>query len=115
MLVSTVVNLVFIPGLYVLIRGRGGSGPGSAGRTKPPGFRLVTMTTSTSSDRPARVGLLGLPTDINSSHVRGAAKAPGFIREAIFCPSSNLWSETLVDLGAPGAFSDEGDVAPDRG
>lgn len=57
------------------------------------------------------MGLLGLPTDINSSHVRGAAQAPKFIRDAIFCPSSNMWSETLVDLGAPGVLNDEGDVA----
>lgn len=64
-----------------------------------------------SEKAPVRVGLLGLPTDINSSHLRGAAKAPGFIREAIFSPSSNMWSETLVDLGEPGALNDEGDVA----
>lgn len=63
-----------------------------------------------SPDRAGRVGLLGLPSDVNSSHVRGAASAPRFIREAMFSPSSNMWSETLVDLGAPGALGDEGDV-----
>ncbi len=68
------------------------------------------MRTSTSPDLSARVGLLGLPTDINSSHVRGAARAPQFIRDAMFSSSSNMWSETLVDLGAPGALRDEGDV-----
>lgn len=59
---------------------------------------------------PHRIGLLGLPTDINSSHVRGAAAAPAVIREAILSPSSNMWSETLVDLGAPGVLNDEGDA-----
>lgn len=68
------------------------------------------MTTSTSRS-PAGVGLLGLPSDINSSFKRGAAGAPRIIREAIVSPSSNMWSETLVDLGAPGALHDEGDVA----
>ncbi len=59
----------------------------------------------------AKVGILGLPTDINSSYVRGAAKAPGHIRQAMFCESSNMWSESFVDLGAPGLLNDEGDVA----
>jgi arginase len=57
-----------------------------------------------------RVGILGLPTDINSSYVRGSAQAPGYIRRAIFSESSNMWSESLVDLGAPGVLNDEGDV-----
>jgi len=69
------------------------------------------MTTTASHKTPARVGLLGLPTDINSSHMRGAAKAPQIIREAMLSPSSNRWSETLVDLEAPGTLNDEGDVA----
>ncbi len=68
------------------------------------------MTTPTSRS-PAGVGLLGLPSDINSSFRRGAAGAPRIIREAIVSPSSNMWSETLVDLGASGALHDEGDVA----
>jgi arginase len=68
------------------------------------------MRTLTSPESP-RVGLLGLPTDINSSFKRGAAGAPRILREAIFSPSSNMWSETLVDLGQPGALHDEGDVA----
>jgi agmatinase len=60
---------------------------------------------------PGRVGLLGLPTDVNSSYLRGAAKAPAEIRKALFSPSSNMSSETGVDLGAPGLLIDEGNVA----
>jgi agmatinase len=60
---------------------------------------------------PGRVGLLGLPTDVNSSHQRGAAKAPAEIRKALFSPSSNMSSETGVDLGAPGLLCDEGNLA----
>lgn len=64
----------------------------------------------TDSPSLARVAILGLPTDINSSYVRGTAQAPRHIREAIFSPSSNLWSETQVDLGAPGVVRDAGDL-----
>ncbi len=90
------VNLLFTPGLYVVVRGRDKRGRGSD-QGRPAG---VTMTTSTSSSS-ARVGLLGLPSDINSSFMRGARGRAGFIREAMFSPSSNMWSETLVDLGHP--------------
>jgi agmatinase len=65
-----------------------------------------------SDARPSRrVALLGLPTDVNSSHLRGAAKAPAEIRKALFSPSSNMSSETGVDLGAPGLLVDEGNLA----
>jgi agmatinase len=59
----------------------------------------------------AGVALLGLPTDVNSSHRRGASRAPAQIRKALWSPARNLTSETGVDLGAPGALTDEGDLA----
>ena len=55
--------------------------------------------------------LLGIPFDANSSYLRGAAEAPPLIREALRCEASNLSSETGVDLGAPGAFEDAGDLS----
>jgi arginase len=54
--------------------------------------------------------LLGIPLDVNSSYLRGAAAAPGKIREALQSDSSNKWTEMGVDLGAAGAFSDSGDL-----
>ena len=60
----------------------------------------------------ARIGVLGVQSDENSSHLRGAALAPPTIREAFFCDSSNLWTEDETDLGAPGLFADAGDIAP---
>lgn len=54
--------------------------------------------------------LLGIPWDANSSYMRGAAAAPPLIREAFRSDASNLWAETGVDLGAPGVFSDNGDL-----
>ena len=69
---------------------------------------------------PHPVALLGLPTDVNSSHLRGAALGPGAIRAALWSGASNLTSEKGVDLGTPGALRDEGDLslredAADRG
>jgi arginase len=54
--------------------------------------------------------LLGIPLDVNSSYLRGAAAAPEKIREAWSCDASNKWSELGVDVGAAGAFSDAGDL-----
>jgi agmatinase len=60
----------------------------------------------------ARIGLLGVAFDENSSYKRGPALAPQKIREAFFCDSSNLWSENETYLGAEGIFADAGDITP---
>jgi arginase len=54
--------------------------------------------------------LLGIPLDVNSSFLRGPAEAPAKIREALRSEASNQWTEFGVDLGAPGAFADAGDL-----
>ncbi|THB73903.1 MAG: agmatinase [Desulfobulbaceae bacterium] len=46
------------------------------------------------------ITVLGVPLDHNSSYKRGASSAPAKIREALYCDSSNLWTEDLRDLGA---------------
>ncbi len=53
--------------------------------------------------------LLGIPLDVNSSYLRGAAKAPAKIREALRSDASNNWTELGIDLGAKG-FADVGDL-----
>jgi len=58
----------------------------------------------------ARVALLGLPWDEHSSLQRGAAGAPPLIRAAMRSPSSNLSTESGLDLGWEARFSDAGDV-----
>ena len=55
--------------------------------------------------------LLGIPFDGQSSYLRGAAEAPGKIREALGCDASNQWTETGVDLGVKGTYGDSGDLA----
>ena len=62
----------------------------------------------------ARIGLLGLAVDENSSYKRGPAFAPPKIRDAFFCDSSNLWTENETYLGADGIFADVGDIAPSQ-
>lgn len=56
------------------------------------------------------LAVLGIPLDHNSSYQRGAALAPGRIRESYFCDSSNLWTETGIDLGNLNPLYDAGDV-----
>jgi len=60
-----------------------------------------------SSPRPI---LVGLPYDGSSSFQTGARLAPSAIRQALHSPAGNLWSEALVDLGAPGSLEDAGDL-----
>lgn len=55
--------------------------------------------------------LIGLPYDASSSFLRGPALAPPVIREALFSPANNLWTEDLHDLRVPGVLEDAGDVA----
>lgn len=56
------------------------------------------------------VALLGLPTDINSSHLRGPAKAPAAIRVQLASGASNLTAENGRDLEDPALFRDLGDL-----
>lgn len=55
------------------------------------------------------VALIGIMSDANSSYKRGAADAPAFIRRALHSGSSNLCSETGVDLAGNARFVDVGD------
>lgn len=54
--------------------------------------------------------LVGIPYDASSSFKRGAAAAPGAIREALWSPSSNSWSESLLDVARPDKLNDDGDL-----
>lgn len=57
-----------------------------------------------------RIALIGLPFDDHSSYMRGAAEAPPLIRRALWSGAGNLWSESGIDLGAPGVIHDAGDI-----
>jgi arginase len=68
------------------------------------------MTGGIGTAKPGTPVLLGIPFDSNSSWMRGPAGAPPIIRAALHSKSSNLWTETGVDLSAEGAYGDEGDL-----
>ncbi len=55
--------------------------------------------------------LLGIPFDAHSCYLRGPGDAPPKIREALSCQASNSWTELGVDIAAPGAYSDAGDLS----
>jgi arginase len=62
--------------------------------------------------KPAPAALLGVPYDASSSFLRGSARAPASIREALSSPAGNSASETLVDISAAGVLIDAGDITP---
>ncbi|TDT90798.1 agmatinase [Pseudodesulfovibrio indicus] len=45
-----------------------------------------------------RISLIGVPLDCNSSYLRGPAKGPFGLVEALHCDSANLWTETGHNL-----------------
>jgi agmatinase len=61
-----------------------------------------------------RLALVGFRSDSNSSYLRGAAEAPPLIREALFCESSNSWTEAGHELPRA-AFYDAGDLGEEAG
>lgn len=56
------------------------------------------------------VRLIGLPTDRNSSFLRGPAKAPSAIRAALFSDAGNSASESGSEIGREIIIDDSGDL-----
>ena len=63
---------------------------------------------------PRPIRLIGLPTDINGSYMRGPAKGPAAIRQALYCDSSNPCTEAGLALGTDIPFTDAGDLPLDE-
>lgn len=61
--------------------------------------------------RAGAIVLLGLPYDGSSSYLRGPAAAPPLIRAALNSDATNGWSESQIDMRAPGVVRDAGDIA----
>lgn len=57
------------------------------------------------------IALIGLPTDINSSFERGAARGPGAIRAALWSDRGNMSCEIGLEIGADIQIEDLGDLA----
>lgn len=61
------------------------------------------------------VRLIGLPTDVNSSYLRGAAKGPAAIRAALFSDMGNLATESGLELVSDIPVEDLGDLPLEEG
>ncbi len=64
---------------------------------------------------PEDLVLIGICSDENSSFMRGCANAPQLIRSALYSDSSNLTTETGMDLSTILAMKDMGDRKIDPG
>jgi agmatinase len=60
------------------------------------------------------IRLIGLPTDVNSSFLRGPARAPAHIRAALFSDAGNLATERGPELLADIPIEDAGDLPLDE-
>lgn len=58
----------------------------------------------------APIHLIGVPTDVHSSFLRGPAKAPAAIRAMLFSPHSNSASERGPEIGEEILLMDAGDL-----
>ncbi|MFM2411287.1 MAG: hypothetical protein RL481_2115 [Pseudomonadota bacterium] len=70
---------------------------------------LANQAVSTVPVKPD-IHLIGLPTDINSSFERGAAKAPSVIREALYSDRGNSSTECGLEIGVDIDLVDQGDL-----
>jgi len=75
-----------------------------------PEKNMGDRMTDTGEEPMARLALLGLPQDDNSTFLRGPALAPPLIRQALVSPSANMFAETGTDLGVAGLWQDAGDL-----
>jgi arginase len=65
-----------------------------------------------STEQRAKLALIGIRYDENSSFTKGAADAPPQIRAALRSDAWNLNSENGTDLSAESTFFDAGDIEP---
>ena len=56
------------------------------------------------------IAVVGVPFDRNSSYLRGTAKAPPLVREAMHSYSTNLFTEDGIDLSSAPGWRDVGDL-----
>ena len=57
-----------------------------------------------------RFTIMGVPYDEGATFLKGAGQGPDHLRAALASPSSNMWTETGVDLATPGLYTDAGDM-----
>ena len=72
----------------------------------------MTAIASNPHEQPAKLALIGIRYDENSSFTKGAADAPPQIRAALRSDAWNLTSENGTDLSGESTFFDAGDIEP---
>jgi arginase len=77
------------------------------------GVTFLLITETGGEPRMTSISLLGIPNDDNSALMKGAAEAPPLIRRELHSDAYSQWTETGIDLGAPGMIVDHGDIAFD--
>eukprot|EP01062_Namystynia_karyoxenos_P031322 TRINITY_DN23239_c0_g1_i1.p1 TRINITY_DN23239_c0_g1~~TRINITY_DN23239_c0_g1_i1.p1 ORF type:complete len:329 (+),score=59.94 TRINITY_DN23239_c0_g1_i1:75-1061(+) len=80
------------------------------GTLRPERGKRVSAEQLQGSPPPERIALLGIPSDHNSSFLRGPADAPPVVRAALMCDSSNAYSEGVVDVCSELSAGDCGDL-----
>jgi arginase len=73
------------------------------------------MSANSNTEQRARLALLGIRYDENSSFTKGAADAPPQIRAALRSDAWNLTTENGTDLSGDNVFFDAGDIEPVAG
>lgn len=71
---------------------------------------MPSLEESAAGLEPGMVAVLGIPSDVHSSFLRGASDAPPRIRQLLHSGSTNLCCEDGTDLGAEPRFVDLGDL-----
>ena len=69
-------------------------------------------TTPNTTEQRARLAIIGIRYDENSSFTKGAADAPPQIRAALRSDAWNLTTENGTDLSGDNVFFDAGDIEP---
>ena len=75
----------------------------------------MTSSPANTGEQRAKLAILGIRYDENSSFTKGAADAPPQIRAALRSDAWNLTSENGTDLSGDSVFFDAGDIEPVAG
>jgi agmatinase len=83
---------------------------GADHRTKSEKTMLLAAHSAVGQRRRRPIGLLGIPSDSNSSFLRGTARAPDVVRKALSNVHGNAAAENGLEIGREIRVVDHGDV-----
>jgi agmatinase len=71
---------------------------------------MAERNVATDELQPGEVAVLGIPYDGGASFISGQAQSPSRIRESLYSDSTNLCTESGIDLGTDSRWRDLGDM-----